>query len=80
MNVKQNFILISDQLHRFHIAMARQPQINNRLMNLALFFFNVEIKRKGPSHPSVTSTERRQQQNAGILESKGALFVVYKEE
>ncbi|XP_044166042.1 uncharacterized protein LOC114951667 isoform X6 [Acropora millepora] len=27
-----------------------------------------EIKRKGPSHPSVTSTERRQRQNAGILE------------
>ncbi|XP_067019965.1 uncharacterized protein [Acropora muricata] len=27
-----------------------------------------EIKRKGPSHPSVTTTERRQQQNAGILE------------
>ncbi|XP_015778455.1 PREDICTED: D-inositol 3-phosphate glycosyltransferase-like [Acropora digitifera] len=29
-----------------------------------------EIKRKGPSHPNVTTTERRQQQNAGILESK----------
>ncbi|XP_015772446.1 PREDICTED: uncharacterized protein LOC107350717 isoform X5 [Acropora digitifera] len=27
-----------------------------------------EIKRKGPSHPRVTSTERRQRQNAGILE------------
>ncbi|XP_015770837.1 PREDICTED: uncharacterized protein LOC107349236 isoform X2 [Acropora digitifera] len=27
-----------------------------------------EIKRKGPSHPSVNSTERRHRQNAGILE------------
>ena len=80
MNVKLNFILINDQLHRFDITMAREPQINNRLINLAPFFFDVEIKRKGPSHPSVTSTERRQRQNAGILESKGALFVVNKDE
>ena len=59
--------------------MARGPHINNRLIHLALFFFDVEIKRKGPSHRSVNSTERRQRQNAGILESK-ALFVVYNDE
>ena len=59
--------------------MARGPQINNRLIHLAPFFFDVEIKRKGPSHPSVNSTERRQRQNAGILESK-TLFVVCNDE
>ena len=79
MNVKLNFILTSDQLYRFNIIMATEPKINNRLINLALFFFDVEIKRKGPSHPSLTSTERKQRQNAGILESK-ALFVIYKDE
>ena len=42
-------------------------------------FFDAEIKRKRPSHSIVTSTERRQRQNAGIPESK-ALFVVNKGE
>ncbi|XP_044166043.1 uncharacterized protein LOC114950260 [Acropora millepora] len=38
-----------------------------------------EIKRKGPSHPSVTSTERRQRQNASILETDISVVVTLLE-
>ena len=79
MNIKLNFILISDQLHQFH--MRRKPKINNKLINLTLIFifFDAIIQEERPRTHPLTATEGREGLNAGIPESK-ALFVVSKGE
>lgn len=70
MNIKLNFILISEWPAARISHITREPQINDKLINLTFYFL--------PFYP-LTTTAGRQGVNAGIPESK-ALFVVWKDE